>query len=178
MRFFNNSLLLEEFNGTSLVLIFFIPCTCFFFLFWVLCMASTSPCDFFPFQLREEFSAMERDFCPLLRGPYSDPEGLAAGLETRLQSYVSEVKSAQSKIQEMITKAEVASKLQVTVPCKYFFLLHWTTKIGNCCCHCVEIFNHLEGNRIISFQNLTALDMSYVLFFIRPCKKKSLPLSK
>lgn len=51
---------------------------------------------------------MERDFCPLLRGPSSDPEGLAVGLEGRLQGYIAEVKQAQLKLQEMITKAEGA----------------------------------------------------------------------
>jgi hypothetical protein len=51
---------------------------------------------------------MERQFCPLLRGDVDDPDELAAGLDRRLLDYVAEVKEAQQKIQEMITKAEVA----------------------------------------------------------------------
>jgi len=51
---------------------------------------------------------MEADFCPLLRGPSSDPDSLASSLEDRIQAYVNEVKNAQTKIQEMITKAEIA----------------------------------------------------------------------
>lgn len=66
-----------------------------------------SPAPFSP-QLREELEAMEADFCPLLRGPASDPEALAVGLDGRVQAYVAEVKAAQLKIQEMITKTELA----------------------------------------------------------------------
>ena len=61
-------------------------------------------------QLRGEFDAMEREFCPLLRGPSADPEALALGLDGRLQAYIAEVKQAQNKIQEMITKAEGATR--------------------------------------------------------------------
>ncbi|KAF2360881.1 Immunoglobulin I-set [Trinorchestia longiramus] len=57
--------------------------------------------------LREEFEVMEQQFCPLLRGDVEDPDALAAGLDSRLQAYIAEVKDAQHKIQEMITKAEL-----------------------------------------------------------------------
>ncbi|KAG7155332.1 Muscle M-line assembly protein unc-89-like 2, partial [Homarus americanus] len=56
-----------------------------------------------------EMSQMETDFCPLLRGDTTDPEGMANTLVQRLNVYVSAVKKTQEDIQNMMTKAEVMS---------------------------------------------------------------------
>ena len=61
------------------------------------------------FQMQREMGEMENNFCPLLRGDCSDPEGMANTLEQRLKVYVSAVKKTQEDIQEMMTRAEVMS---------------------------------------------------------------------